>query len=123
MATDGGNQQFSAARMTFNGCKTAVQMNWDWGWVWKSLVVKNADVGFNLVGDAGGGIVGSISFVDSTFSNIGKAAIIMTTPKDGSQATATGLILDNVNLGGKILDASGNQILGTGYHKHVSVCP
>ncbi|CAK7231571.1 hypothetical protein SEUCBS140593_007970 [Sporothrix eucalyptigena] len=28
----GGNQQFTAQRLTFNGCATAVQLNWDWGW-------------------------------------------------------------------------------------------
>ena len=28
-----GNQQFTSHRITFNGCQTAVQMIWDWGWV------------------------------------------------------------------------------------------
>jgi hypothetical protein len=31
--TDGGNQQFTAQRMKFNNCKTAVQIFWDWGFV------------------------------------------------------------------------------------------
>lgn len=29
----GGNQQFTASRMSFFGCRTAAQIIWDWGWV------------------------------------------------------------------------------------------
>ena len=29
----GGNQQFTAQRLTFVGCDTGVQVIWDWGWV------------------------------------------------------------------------------------------
>jgi hypothetical protein len=29
----GGAQKFTVQRVTFNGCKTAVQLIWDWGWV------------------------------------------------------------------------------------------
>jgi Pectate lyase superfamily protein len=37
----GGNQQFTAQRLTFNGCTTGVQVIWDWGWVWKSITMTN----------------------------------------------------------------------------------
>ncbi|CAK7207877.1 hypothetical protein SEUCBS139899_010692 [Sporothrix eucalyptigena] len=49
----GGNQQFSASRMTFKGCTTAAQIIWDWGWVWKSTIVDSVDVGFRLISDDG----------------------------------------------------------------------
>lgn len=29
----GGNQQFTAQRLTFAGCETGVHVIWDWGWV------------------------------------------------------------------------------------------
>lgn len=29
----GGNQQFTAQRLKFEGCDTGVQIIWDWGWV------------------------------------------------------------------------------------------
>ena len=29
----GGNQQFTATRLRFINCNTAVQIIWDWGWV------------------------------------------------------------------------------------------
>lgn len=106
--------------MTFNGCKTAVQIIWDWGWVWKSVKIDDAEVGFRLVGDDPKGRIGSVSFIDSTFANIRNAAIIMVAPKDTPGDTPTGLILDNVNLGGRILDTAGNQLLSSGYYKNVS---
>jgi hypothetical protein len=33
MIQGGGSQQFTAQRMTFDGCATAVQLIWDWAWV------------------------------------------------------------------------------------------
>ncbi|KAK5630292.1 hypothetical protein RRF57_006007 [Xylaria bambusicola] len=114
---DGGSQQFSAARLTFNGCNTAVQLIWNWGWVWKSITVNNAQVGFRLYDD-GGPIPGSITIMDSTFTNIKGSAIEMAVPKDVRDSGFTGLILDNVNLGGKIQDHWSSQvILPAGYYK------
>lgn len=51
----GGSQQFTAQRLTFNGCKVGVQVIWDWGWVWKSVTMNNVGTGFQLVGDGGVG--------------------------------------------------------------------
>ncbi|KAI0912764.1 pectate lyase superfamily protein-domain-containing protein [Ustulina deusta] len=114
----GGSQQFSAARLTFNGCNTAVQLIWDWGWVWKSIIVNNAQVGFRLY-DNGGQIPGSITIMDSTLFNIRESAIEMAVPVDVRDSGFTGLILDNVNLGGKIQDHwSSKVILAAGYYKN-----
>ncbi|KAL3486958.1 pectate lyase superfamily protein-domain-containing protein [Aspergillus germanicus] len=114
----GGSQQFSAARLTFNGCNTAVEVIWDWGWVWKSIKVDSAQVGFRLYNDANGQIPGSVTIVDSVFSNIGEHAIEMAVPVDVVDSGFTGLVLDNVNLGGGIKDHwSDNQILPEGYYK------
>ncbi|KAI0509476.1 pectate lyase superfamily protein-domain-containing protein [Xylaria bambusicola] len=113
----GGSQQFSAARLTFNGCNTAVQLIWNWGWVWKSIKVNNAQVGFRLYDD-GGPIPGSVTIMDSIFTNIKGSAIEMAVPKDVRDSGFTGLVLDNVNLGGKIQDHWSSQvILPAGYYK------
>jgi len=53
----GGNQQFTAQRLTFNGCTTGIQVIWDWGWVWKFITMTNVRVGFQLVGYGGVGIL------------------------------------------------------------------
>jgi hypothetical protein len=109
--------------MTFNGCKTAIQIIWDWGWVWKGLTIRNAEVGLKLVSDDPNGTIGSVSLMDSTLSSIRNAAIVMAAPVDKPGSKATGLVLDNVNLGGKILDTAGEQLLGSGYYKNVRNSP
>ncbi|KAK0102135.1 hypothetical protein ONS96_006099 [Cadophora gregata f. sp. sojae] len=115
----GGAQQFSTSRLTFNGCNTAVQMIWNWGWVWKSITVNNAKVGFRLYNDADGSIPGSVTIMDSVFSNIAESAIEMAVSKDVVDSGFTGLVLDNVRLGAKIKDHwSSAQILAAGYYKY-----
>jgi hypothetical protein len=51
----GGQQQFTAQRLKFNGCTIGIQAIWDWGWVWKSITMNNVKTGFQLVGDGGVG--------------------------------------------------------------------
>jgi hypothetical protein len=115
----GGSQQFSAARLTFNGCNTAVQLIWDWSWIWKSITINNAQVGFRLYNDGNSQIPGSVTIVDSVFTNIRESAIEMAAPADVRDSGFTGLVLDNVNLGAKIKDHfSTNQILAAGYYKY-----
>lgn len=107
--------------MTFNGCNTAVQLIWDWGWVWKSIKVNGAQVGFRLYNDGDKTSFGSVTIVDSTFTNIRDSAIEMAQPVDQHNVGFTGLVLDNVNLGGKVQDHwSSTVILPAGYYKNVS---
>ncbi|CAK7205467.1 hypothetical protein SEUCBS139899_008242 [Sporothrix eucalyptigena] len=117
----GGNQQFTSTQITFNGCNTAAQLLWDWGWVWKSVSVRNVDVGFELMADNGTGHVGAVTFMDSEFVSISKSAIVMPQPADKAGTGSTGLILDNVNLGANIADNSTKEILKAGYYKQWTV--
>lgn len=41
-----GNQQFTTRNLTFNGCGTAVFMNWNWVWNLKSITVNNVSLPF-----------------------------------------------------------------------------
>ncbi|KUJ14004.1 pectin lyase-like protein [Mollisia scopiformis] len=110
----GGNQQFTAQRLTFNGCTTGVHLIWDWGWDWKSVTMNNVGVGFQLTADKGAvGNIGSTSFFDSSFTNVGTIVVIAppsSTPGSGS----TGLALENVKLSGVttvVADTTGAVIL------------
>jgi len=86
--------------------------------------VNGAQVGFRLYNDANGQIPGAATIVDSTFSNIRDSAIEMAVPVDVRDSGFTGLVLDNVNLGGKIKDHwSSNVILAAGYYKSVRFTP
>ncbi|KAH8812142.1 pectate lyase superfamily protein-domain-containing protein [Xylogone sp. PMI_703] len=109
----GGNQQFTAQRLTFNGCTTGVQVIWDWGWVWKSVTMNNVDVGFKLLADNDSGNIGSISILDSSFTNVGKVVVIAP-PSSKPGSGSTGVVLENVALSGvssAVADTSGNTLL------------
>ncbi|KFY31396.1 hypothetical protein V493_01147 [Pseudogymnoascus sp. VKM F-4281 (FW-2241)] len=109
----GGSQQFTAQRLSFNGCTTGIQTIWDWGWVWKSITMTNVKVGFQLVGDDGVGNIGSASILDSSFTNVETMVIInpvSSTPGTGS----TGVILENIALSGvtvAVADTTGTTLL------------
>ncbi|KAK4102737.1 glycoside hydrolase family 55 protein [Parathielavia hyrcaniae] len=85
----GGNQQFTAQRLRFSGCTIGVQIIWDWGWVWKSVVMTNVGTGFRLLpNDGDSGNIGSISVLDSSFTTVGTVVVIAppsSTPDGGRQ--------------------------------------
>ncbi|KAL2850737.1 pectate lyase superfamily protein-domain-containing protein [Aspergillus pseudoustus] len=110
----GGNQQFSAHRMTFIGCLMAIQIIWDWGWVWKSLRIQGGEVGIRLVNPDGNGKIGSVSFID--FQITGVTTAIIASPASSSPGSGTtGLILDNTRIGAPIVDTADRTYLGAGY--------
>ncbi|POR35855.1 Exo-beta-1,3-glucanase [Tolypocladium paradoxum] len=93
----GGAQQFTVQRIQFNGCKTAVQLIWDWGWTWQGVYIKDAEVGFKLLSEDGKHNTGSLLVVDSVFENVGKAIVIFPAKAEVSDGT-TGLTLDNIKV-------------------------
>ncbi|KAI0191651.1 glycoside hydrolase family 55 protein [Astrocystis sublimbata] len=110
----GGTQQFTAQRLTFDGCTTGVQTIWDWGWVWKSITMKNVGVGFKLLSDTGAGNIGSVSIIDSSFLNIGTAAVVISPPTSAPGSSSTGVILEKVSLSGvaaAVQDTNGKTLL------------
>lgn len=109
----GGAQQFTAQRLRFDGCDTAVHVFWDWGWVWKSVTMTNVNVGFRFVAKDPSGSVGSASIMDSSFTNVGTAVLVSPPPAAVGSRT-TGLVLENVALSGVpavVADTSGTTHL------------
>jgi len=82
--------------------------------------VNGADVGFKLLSDDGKGNIGSVSFIDSTFANVKNAAIQLHAPSSQVGTGTTGLTLDNVILGGNIVDDTGSTVLASGKYSKVS---
>ncbi|KAH6845713.1 pectate lyase superfamily protein-domain-containing protein [Chaetomium sp. MPI-CAGE-AT-0009] len=114
----GGAQQFTAQRLRFDGCDTAVHVFWDWGWVWKSVTMTNVNVGFRFVNLDPSGSIGSATILDSSFTNVGTAAIVVSPPSAAVGSRTTGLVLENVAISGVpavVADTSGTTHLsGTG---------
>ncbi|EXJ87179.1 glucan 1,3-beta-glucosidase [Capronia epimyces CBS 606.96] len=93
-----GNQQFTSRNLTFNGCNTAVFMNWNWLWTFKSLSINQCDVGIDMsnLADATNQTVGSIVVLDSVMRNTGIG--IKTSYNQTSQPSTGGtLALQNVD--------------------------
>jgi len=93
-----GNQQFTMRNLTFYNAKTAINQIWNWGWTYSGITVNNCSTGLNMTsGGAGGQTVGSVTFIDSSFTNTNVA--IATSHNTTSQPpTAGSLILENVSL-------------------------
>eukprot|EP00475_Leptophrys_vorax_P008648 TRINITY_DN155_c0_g3_i1.p1 TRINITY_DN155_c0_g3~~TRINITY_DN155_c0_g3_i1.p1 ORF type:complete len:755 (+),score=217.06 TRINITY_DN155_c0_g3_i1:173-2437(+) len=90
-----GNQQFTIRNVTVRDTSVAaVYLAWNWIWTLKGLHVSNSPIGVSF-GAQDGDKVGSLSIIDSDFTNIGTAAI--QTAFDKKLNTSAGsLLLDNV---------------------------
>jgi glucan 1,3-beta-glucosidase len=122
--------------MTFNGCKTAIFMNWNWAWTFKSLKINNCGVGIDMSNGGSSQTVGSVLILDSKMTNTPKGVV---TSYSGSSTPETGgtLVLDNVDFtgssiavarpdgstvlaGGSVVSSwgQGNMYTPTGKHPH-----
>ncbi|KAJ3499549.1 hypothetical protein NLG97_g251 [Lecanicillium saksenae] len=110
-----GSQQFTAQRLDFDNCDIGIQVIWDWGWVWKSIHMKNVGTGFKLIGDNGVGNIGSVSIMDSSFTGADKA-IVVNPIKEAAGTGSTGISLENVDFDGvgtAVSDSSDATLLAT----------
>jgi hypothetical protein len=112
----GGNQQFTAQRITFTDCVTAVYLDWDWGWTWKSVTINGGTYGFQLVATSGDTAIGSVYLLDSAFNDEDTAFQISPSTSSNSTRT-TGITLDNVAFSGVtdgVVDTNGKVYLDGG---------
>lgn len=112
-----GSQQFTTRNMTFNGCKTAIFMNWNWAWTFQDITINDCEVGIDMSnGGPASQTVGSVLVVDSTFKNT-KIGIRTAYDPTSPQTNGT-LILDNVDLSGAsqgvVNNATSNVIVDSG---------
>lgn len=93
-----GNQQFMTRNLKFNNCQTAIYMNWNWQWTFKSVEINNCGVGLDVTaGGAGAQGVGSVILLDSTISNTPVGVYTVKTANSSPPTGAT-VVLDNVRL-------------------------
>ncbi|PHH90998.1 hypothetical protein CDD83_2019 [Cordyceps sp. RAO-2017] len=94
-----GSQQFTSRNLTFDGCRTAINMNWNWLWTFRDVSIKNCEIGIDMTGvdwEAKTPSVGSVILVDSDISAT-KTGVL--TNYDPSKPFTNGtLVLDNVDM-------------------------
>jgi hypothetical protein len=109
-----GNQQFTTRNLTFNDCKTAIFMNWNWAWTFHDITINNCEVGIDMSnGGSESQTVGSVLVLDSQFVN---TPIGIKTSYDPTSPHTNGtLILDNVDMTGTTQavfnNATGQEVL------------
>ena len=93
-----GNQQFTSRNMTFTGCNTAIFMNFDWVWTFKSLSITDCKVGIDI---SNGGTdelaVGSVVVLDSTIYATTAGILTNYIPGYSSPGAANTLVIENVD--------------------------
>ncbi|KAF7946088.1 uncharacterized protein EAE97_005126 [Botrytis byssoidea] len=104
-----GNQQFTSRNMVFDGCKTALQISWNWAWTMQGINIKNCGTGINIVGEAGGSLatpknVGSLTLLDLIIENtpIGIETSLFST-------NSTSLLIENAYLNNVSKVVTNNQ--------------
>lgn len=113
-----GNQQFTTRNLTFNGCNTAIFMNWNWAWTFKSVTVTDCAVALNMsnLAPVNNQTVGSVMLLDSSLSTT-DSAIVTAWSKDSIPIGGGTLVIDNVDFTGSkvaVSGISGNTILAGG---------
>ena len=116
-----GNQQFTTRNLSFNNCQTAIYMNWNWLWTFKSVSINNCGIGLDMAnGGKNGGnqTVGSVVLLDSkmTSTPIGVKTAFKK-DKTSIPETAGTLIIDNVDFTGAqtaVAALDGSTILAGG---------
>ncbi|KAK1765614.1 pectin lyase fold/virulence factor, partial [Phialemonium atrogriseum] len=91
-----GNQQFTTRNLTFNNCKTAIFMNWNWAWTFQDIKINNCGIGIDMANGGTTQTVGSVLVVDSVFQNTPVG--VLTAYNPSSPQTNGTLILDNVDM-------------------------
>ncbi|KAI4163230.1 MAG: hypothetical protein LQ342_003163 [Letrouitia transgressa] len=114
-----GNQQFTTRNLTFNNVNTAIFMNWNWLWTFKSLSINNCGVGINMSNGDFNQTVGSVLLQDSKFTETQNGIV---TSRSATTVPDTGgtLVIDNVDFTGcanavvspgrKVLLAGGSKV-------------
>ncbi|ATY60133.1 glucan 1,3-beta-glucosidase [Cordyceps militaris] len=91
-----GAQQFTTRNLTFNGCRTAIYMNWNWAWTFHGLNIDSCDIGLDMSSNGQDQQqVGAVLVQDSIFSNTPVG--IATRYSTGQNDTRGTLIVDNVD--------------------------
>lgn len=101
-----GNQQFTTRNLTFNDCQTAIFMNWNWAWTFKSVNINNCQVGLNMSTSPSNQTVGSVLMLDSKLTNTPTGIVTAWTQKS-IPVGGGDLILDNVDFSGSKVAVAG----------------
>jgi hypothetical protein len=93
-----GSQQFTSRNLTITNARTAIFMNFDWGWTFKGITISNCKTGIDMSsGGENDQSVGSLLLMDSVVKDTD--TMIVTSTSNNSMPVASGaLVIHNVHL-------------------------
>lgn len=94
-----GNQQFTTRNLTFNDCNTAIFVNWNWGWTFKSMQINNCQTGLNMSNSPSNQTVGAVLILDTKLTNT-PTGVVTAFTQDSIPEGGGVLVLDNVDFSG-----------------------
>ena len=98
-----GNQQFTSSRMVFNGCGTAIYINFDWLWTFTAITITNCNIGIDMTsGGFSNQAVGSVIVLDAVIS-ANQGIVTPYAPGFSSPQSAGTLVLENVDFTGSAI--------------------
>lgn len=95
-----GSQQFTSRNLIFNNCKTAIFMNWNWGWTLHNITVNGGTTGLNMSNSPSNQTVGSVVLADSKFINVAYGVVSSFSTTKNVPVTGGTLVIDNVQFSG-----------------------
>lgn len=110
-----GNQQFTTRNLVFNDCQTAIFMNWNWLWTFKSLKINRCDVGIDMANGGEVQTVGSVLVQDSQITNTRVGIYTAFGRNPDTPYTNGTLVIDNVDFTGTgtaVEDPARGAVLG-----------
>ena len=110
-----GSQQFTTRNLAFNDVQTAIYMNWNWLWAFKSLSINNCGIGIDMTNGGTVKSVGSVLVQDSKLAGTPKSSV--TTFRPGTSASNRTPVIDNGDFTGSsvaVVDTQGQVILAGG---------
>jgi hypothetical protein len=84
--------------LTVRNAKTAIYQIWDWGWTYSQLNIINCSIGIDMSnGGPSAQTVGSITLLDSSFTDVG-IAVKTSHNANSLPIAAGGLVMENIQL-------------------------
>lgn len=93
-----GSQQFTTRNLVFKNCRTAIYMNWNWGWTFSNISITGGTVGVDMAAAPQNQSVGSMVMTDSVISGTTYGINSSFSLTDNVPLTGGTLVLDNVDM-------------------------
>ncbi|USW49471.1 Putative pectate lyase superfamily protein [Septoria linicola] len=93
-----GSQQFTSRNLVFKNCRTAIYMNWNWGWTFSNVSITGGNVGIDMAVAPVNQSVGSLTLTDSSISGTKYGVNSSFSLSNNTPLTGGTLVLDNVDM-------------------------